>query len=270
MMSLQEDKIKKALEMQCGDISASGILKQKIDADIRRQGKIIPIPMPGEQEVSMKKQNGKHFSMKKLAVGIAAACLLLSGGVFAGKTAGYISAGSMGTFTYEELDKAERKLGFSPDVAKTFDNGYSFVEMRANKTSAMDENGNKIYTFPELVVDYARGGVKDISLYADQRLEKGEQDKAPDMTDQCGDIGLRYDIYTYKFVPAGYELTGEDKANLERDDYEISEGADSISYSRISHVTWEKDGVYYDLLGMDTALSGEEMIGMAKELIGAN
>ena len=267
MKSLDEDRIRTALNIQCGDISASDALKRKIDKEILRQEKIVPIFVSGEQEDSMKKQNRKHFSAKKFAIGVAAACLLISGGVFAGKTAGYMSAGSMGTFTYQELDKAEKKLGFSADVEENFDNGYSFVEMRVNKTSAIDKNGNKIYTFPELAVDYAKGGVKDISLYADKKPEKGVQDKEPDMTDQCGDVALRYDIYTYKFVPAGYELTAEDKANLERDDYEISEGADSISCSRISNVTWEKDGVYYDLLGMDTALSGEEMIAMAKEII---
>lgn len=267
MRSLQEDRIKMALEMQCGDISASDTLKQKIDMDIRRQGKIVAIPVSGEQEVSMKEHNKKHFSVKKFAIGVAAACLLLSGGVFAGKTAGYISAGSMGVYTWDELEKAEKKLGFSADVAEGFDNGYSFVEMRVNKTSAIDENQRKIYTFPDLSVEYARGGVKDISLHVDQRPEKGERTKAPDMTDQCGDIALRYDVYTYKFVPVGYELTEEDKENLERDDYEISEGTDSVEYSKVSHVTWEKNGVYYNLMGLDTALSGKEMIGMAKELI---
>lgn len=267
-----EDKIKMAFEMQCSDISASETLKQKIDEEIRRQGKIVPIPLSGKQEVSMKKsaQNKGHFNVKKFAVGVAAACLLLSGGVFAGKTAGYITAGTMGTYTYDELGKAEEKLGFSLDVAESFDNGYSFVQMQVDKTSAMDENQNEIYTFPELVVDYARGGVKDIALYVDQRPEKGEQSKAPDMTEQCGDIALRYDVYTYKFVPVGYELTEEDKANLARDDYEISEGADSVSFSQMTCVTWEKDGVYYDLMGMDVDLTGEEMIGMAKEIIDAN
>lgn len=269
MRSLREDKVKLALEMQCGGISASETLKQKIDMDIRRRGKIVPISASGEQEASMKEQSRKHFSIKKFAVGIAAACLLLSGGVFAGRTAGYISAGSMGIYSYSELAKAEKKLGFSADVAENFDNGYSFVKMAVDKTSAMDENRKVIYTFPELSVNYVKDGINDISLYVDQRPEKGEQAKAPDMTDQCGDIILRYDVYTYKFVPVDYELTEEDKANLERDDYEISEGADSVSYSRISHVTWEKEGIYYDLLGMDTALNGEEMIGMAKELIEA-
>lgn len=267
MKTRYEDKIKMALEMQCGGISASETLKQKIDVDIRRQGEIVQISMPGGQEDSMKEQNRTHFSIKKFAIGIAAACLLLSGGVFAGRTTGYISRGTMGTYSYGELEKAEKKLGFSADIVENFDNGYSFVEMQVNKTGATDENHKEIYTFPELCVEYMRGGVKDIALYVDKRPEKGGQKKAPDMTDQCGDITLRYDIYTYKFVPEGYELTEEDKANLARDDYEISEGADSVSYSRISHVIWEREGVYYDLLGMDTALSGEEMIGMAKELI---
>lgn len=283
MRSLQEDKIKAALEMQSGDISASEILKQKIDREISMQGKIVPMDLSGEQEVSMKKlrttgtedrsytqtkQNRKHFSAKKLAIGVAAACLLISGGVFAGKTAGYIS-GYEKAYTYAELDKAEEKLGFSPDVAEAFSNGYRFEEMRVGNTRAVDENQETLYTFPELSVSYVKDGVNDISLYVDMRPEKGEQDKEPDLTDQCGDIALRYDVYSYKFVPVGYELTEEDKANLERDDYEISEGSDEVEYAQMTHVTWEKDGMYYDLLGSDTALTGEEMFAMAKELIGA-
>ena len=80
MKTRYEDKIKMALEMQCGGISASETLKQKIDSEIRMQGKIVPISLPDGQEVSMKKsgQGKKHFSAKKLAIGVAAACLLIS------------------------------------------------------------------------------------------------------------------------------------------------------------------------------------------------
>ena len=55
MKTRYEDKIKMALEMQCGGISASETLKQKIDSEIRMQGKIVPISLPDGQEVSMKK-----------------------------------------------------------------------------------------------------------------------------------------------------------------------------------------------------------------------
>lgn len=285
MRSLHEDKIKTALEMKSGGISASETLKQRIDREIRIQGKIIPIDPSGEQERrvgedplagmeddTMKKtmQKSARFSAKKLVIGVAAACLLISGGVFAGKTMGYVSGFEKTYSSYAELDKAEEKLGFTPDVVETFSNGYSFEEMSVGNTHAVDENQKTVYTFPELAVQYVRDGVSDIGLYVDKRPEKGEQDKEPDLTDQCGDIMLRYDVYTYKFVPVGYELTEEDQANLERDDYEISEGSDEIEYSQATHVTWEKDGVYYDLLGSDTALTGEEMFAMAKELIETN
>lgn len=254
MKTRYEDRIKTALEMQGSAITASGTLKQRID-----------------KEISMKRSEQKygHFTIKKFAVGVAAACLLLSVTAFAGKTAGYRSGLAKGTYSYAELNKAEEKLGYSVDVAKQFGNGYRFDKMGVFETHAMDENQKSLYTFLELNVEYVRDGVKDINLYADKRPEKGEMRKSPDMTDQCGDIALRYDVYTYKFVPVGYELTEEDKANLARDDYEISEGSDSIEYKQISHVTWEKDGVYYDLLGMHTSLTGEEMIGMAKEIINA-
>lgn len=255
MKTRYEDMIKTALEMQGGAVMASGTLKQRID-----------------KEISMKKSEQKygHFTIKKFAVGVAAACLLLSVTAFAGKTTGYRSGLIKGTYSYEELNKAEEKMGFSVDVAKQFDNGYRFDKMSIFEAHAMDENQKSLYKFPELNVEYVRDGVKDIGLYVDKRPEKGEEKKVPDMTEQCGVIALRYDVYTYKFVPEGYELTEEDKANLERDDYEISVGADSIEYKQICHVTWEKDGVYYDLLGMDASLTGEEMIGMAKEIIAGN
>lgn len=250
-----EDKIKMTLEMRCGAISASETLKQRID-----------------KEVSMKKtvHDSRHFSGKKFAIGVAAACLLLSGSVFAGKTRGYVSGYESSYSSYAELDKAEEKLGFCVDVAERFDNGYSFEEMQVENTRAVDEEGKTLYTFPELSVQYAKDGIRDIILCVDKRPEKEEDEKAPDLTDQCGDIALRYDVYTYKFVPVDYELTEEDRANLERDDYEISVGTDEVEYAQMTHVTWEKDGVYYELLGDDTALSGEEMLEMAKEIINAN
>lgn len=271
MKNRHEDKIKAALEMQGNVVSAPDELKERIDEEIRRQEKIVPINPLGEQEVSMRKSDRKHgyFTVKKFAVGVAAACLLLSGGVFAGRTMGYVSGYEKSYSSYAELDKAEERLGFSVDVTESFSNGYRFAEMSVGNTRAVDENNKTVYTFPELSVQYAKDGIKDISLYADRRPEKGEKDKKPDLTDQCGDIALRYDVYTYKFVPVGYELTAEDKANLERDDYEISEGSDAVEYSQMTSVTWEKDGTYYLLLGSDTTLSGEEMFAMAKEIIDA-
>lgn len=270
MRSLQEDRIKMALEMQCDAISASEALKQKIDGEIGRQGEATVLCLPeGKTEVSMKNEmyRRKHFNSRKFLIGVAAACLLLSGSVFAGKTAGYISGRQMGKYTYEERGKAEAKLGYEVDLVKDFDNGYSFQSMAVQETRAVDQNNKTLYTFPELTVDYGRSGVFDISLFVEQGPETGEQEKVPDLTDMCGEITLRYDVYTYKLVPENYVLTAEDRANMARDDYEISEGADKVEYSRVSQVTWVKDGVHYDLLGMDTALSGEEMLGMAKEII---
>ena len=290
MNTKYEDKIKMALMIQCDSISASETLKRRIDEEICRQNEIssdillrrekractakrdMSADRHGElEDNTMKKETNKciHFSVKKFVIGVAAACLLLSGTIMAGKTAMYISGGRIGTYTYAEQGKAEQKLGFEVDLVESFANGYSFQEMEVMKTKAADENGNTIYDFPELDVDYARDGVSDISLYADKRPETGNWSKVPDMTDEYDGIALRYDVVTYKFVPVGYELTAEDRANMARDDYEISEGSDSVTVAQMTSVEWTKDGVYYVLLGNDTKLSGEEMLGMAKELIAA-
>ena len=188
MRTRYEDKIKMALQMQCDSISASGTLKQKIDEEIRRQGKIVPIPSredqgrtadfypsAGMEDNTMKKETGKsvRFNAKKLVIGVAAACLLLSGSIFAGKTAMYISGRGLGSFTYEEKDKAEEKLGFVVDLVESFGNGYSFQEMDVQEVRGADEDANTLYTFPQLAARYIRDGVSDISLYVDQKPEKG-------------------------------------------------------------------------------------------------
>jgi len=278
MKSRYDDKIKAALEMQCGGISASGALKQRIDREIRGQGKIVPISLSGAKEreagegpfAGMEDNAMKNkFHVKKFVIGVAAACLLLSGSIFAGKTAMYISGMRLGTYSFEEQGKAEEKLGFAVNLVESFGNGYRFEEMEVFETRAADENADTLYTFPELNVEYERDGVRDIDLYVDQKPEWEEWAKVPDMEEQYGDIALRYDVVTYKFVPEGYELTEEDRANMERDDYEISEGSDEVEIAQMSSVRWNMDGVHYHLLGSDTALSGEEMFTMAKELIDA-
>lgn len=259
MRARYENKIKMALEMQCSGISASDTLKQRIDQEI------------GTEVVTMKKSGQKqvHFRAKKFVIGVAAACLLIAGSAAAGKTAMYISGMRVGSYSYAELDKVEQKLGFDVDVVESFENGYRMQKMEVGKTKAADEKANTLYTFLELNAWYEKGSDK-ITLNADKRPEKDENTKVPNLTAKCGDIALRYDMYTYKFVPEGYELTAEDKANMERDDYEISVGSDTVEYSAVTSVTWEKDGVYYLLMGMDTALTGEEMLSMAQEVIEAN
>ncbi len=276
MRKYEKDKIKTALDMRCAGISASEALKWRIDDELGRQksGEILPLTLPAEKENFMKNAEKKRFHMsgKKFVIGVAAACLLISGAAAAGKTAYYRSSfGPNHKYkSYADLNKAEGRLGYSVDAVENFDNGYTFREIVVDKTDAVDENGNKLYDFPEMWIYYEKEGNK-VSLIIDKPLETGERAKVPDLTAQCGDIDLRYDEYTYKFVPPGYELTAEDEANMERDDYYISEGSETVEMQIAKHVTWEKNGAHYNLMAMGVdSLTGEEMLEMAEEILEAN
>lgn len=64
-----EEKIKNVLDLECDGVTASRDLKDRIDRQI----------LESQKEAG----NKKKFSMKKLVIGVAAGCLLISGGVFA-------------------------------------------------------------------------------------------------------------------------------------------------------------------------------------------
>ena len=62
-------------------------------------------------------------------------------------------------------------------------------------------------------------------------------------------------------------MTAEDIENLERSDYNISEGADEDSENQVSSAVWVKDGVRYELISLYKATPAEMLFEMAEELI---
>lgn len=252
-----EQTIKSALETECQDITASRSLKERIDDEI----------------LNSQKEAGtmKHLSVKKLVIGVAAACLLVGGGAFASGHAVSFSNGISvwdNYKSYDDMDKAQEKLGYPVDCVETFSNGYQFSEMSVDDVDAWDEDGNKAYTYKDMSIYYEKAGEPDMYLTIHKPVEAIEREKTPDATRGCGDVTLYYDEYTYKFVPLSYELTEEDKANDERDDYNISYGSDEVEIKQSKGVTWKKDGIFYNLAGFDLNLSADEMFDMAEQIIG--
>lgn len=252
-----DSSVKKALEKECCDISASEELKRRIDEAV----------CEWQEGNSM-----KHINKKKLGVMMAAACLLVSGlTVFAGRTANIRVGGSAAPeYTeYADLEKAEEQLGYTADSVEQFANGYSFADININELEACDEEDNKLYTIPTMMLRYTKDG-SDISLYIQQKIEELTISKEPDASRNCGDVTLRYDEYTYKFVPASYELTQEDIINKQKDNYMISYGSDEVTIQKVMDVRWEKNGISYEMLGFDLELTGEEMLDMAEEIVLSN
>lgn len=252
-----EENVKAVLLSECDGMTASRALKDRIDEKI----------LESEREAG----NMKHVSVKKLVIGVAVGCLLVSGGVFA---TGH--AVSLTTHHYHqddirdygELSKVEKKLGYTVDATEEFANGYRFDHMELDDVKGKDEGGNEVYTFPSLDIRYTKSGENSVSLFVEKPVETSVRSKTPDETRVCGDVTLYYDTLTNKQVPPDYVMTEEDKANEKRDDYFISVGSAEVEIHQNQTVTWDKDGVRYQLLGFDLNLSADDMFDMAEEIMG--
>ena len=256
-------KIQEAFRLQEDGLAVSEALKVRID-------KKLQVP----EADSRKEKGGNHMkiNMKKVGIGVAAACLMMSGLVFAGEIKGWRSHTSLLEPTYnsyEQMAEAETKFGHTVDCVEKFDNGYNFEKASISKMDAYDESGHTVTTVDQLWIDYSKDGGKDLELVieADKGVNNGQPKKAPDATKTIDGITVRYDIYTYKLVPANYELTPEDEANLKRDDYEISYGLDRVEIRQNESLLWAKDGVIYNLFGWNTSMDSEDFFEMAEELI---
>lgn len=210
-----DTQIKAALNNECEDILASEALKYRIDAAVS-----------GQQTGRKEKNTMKHFGIKKFCVGVAAACLLVSGiSVFAGKVDFFVnSVGMEADYTdYRDMEKVQEDLGYEVDSVERFANGYEFEGVSVGFITAISEENGKMYSVPSGDVRYRKEG-EWIDLTVNEKTGttvSDERSKEADATRICGNTTLRYDEYTNKMVPEGYELTEEDKINEQRDDFHI-------------------------------------------------
>lgn len=267
-----DQKIQEAFRLQEEGLAVSDALKERIDLDVSME-----ISSQKVSEIrSIKQKGGNHMkiNMKKIGIGVAAACLMVSGMAFAGEVKGWRSHTSLlepSYDSYERMAEAETKFGHTVDSVEEFDNGYKFEEARISKMDAFDEAGHTVTTVDQLWIDYNKEGGKDLCLVieADKGVNSIQLEKTPDAAKEIEGVTVRFDIHTYKFVPVDYELTLEDEANLKRDDYEISYGADRVEIKQNESLLWEKDGIIYNLFGWDTSMNSEDFFRMAEELITA-
>ena len=213
-----------------------------------------------------------RINMKKIAVSVAAACLLISGSVFAGNVSGVIMSGSSVPEykTYAEMGKAEKKIGYSADYVESFYKGYRFTGASVTYIKMQDDNKNTIHTVKGLDVEYEKAGQTALTLTIEQSWgEDLWKNRTPDAVRTCGNTTMRYYVTTNKYVPLDYELTDEDRANMQKENYNLGVGSDSVIINQSMNVRWEKDGVWYELFGFDVSLSSDEMFDMAEQIINA-
>lgn len=216
-----------------------------------------------------KDNNMKKFSIKKAAIMTAAACLAVGAVSVAYTGATYKTAGSRpNEFTsYDDLSKAESKAGIDVKAVERFANGYTFNEMSITHNAEHTEEGTVVARYDGISISYEKEGADTLHLDMEAAEHSDlREDEAAAQTEIDG-INVKYYVDTYKWVPAGYELTDEDQANLEKGNYYISSGADEISENKVCHAVWEQDGITYILNDIYGYISADELFAMAAEII---
>lgn len=178
-----------------------------------------------------------------------------------------MSSGGKYEYTdFEQLEQAEKQAGFQVKAKENFANGYSFKSVGVQESKDMDENDNVLATYKELSFAYE----KDMErIYINtMRSENAHENDAriPDRRAKLSEIEVGYYVDTYKWVPTNYELTAEDKANMMREDYFISYGAEEVSETEVCYATWHQEGIRYSVMAYQE-IPAEVFFAMAEELI---
>lgn len=249
---MNEEKVNQMLKQALSPVAPDEVLNQKL-----------------KEELEGKKM--RKFKVKKTVILVAACCMMLGTvGLASSGVVSYITVGTstLGEKDFSKLKSMESKAGFSIKALENFQNGYTFTEMHVAESIDHDENDNVLAKYKEIELQYEKAGADVLSINVMQAAcAHSEEEREPDQTVMIGDIEVAYMVDTYKWVPAGYELTEEDKANMERDDYFISEGVDKVSESQVSHVVWVQDGIRYSIMNVYGKTEPEVFFQMAKELI---
>ena len=251
-----DDEIQSSFQREVREIKASEEMKWKIDQEIRRS------------HLKGKKNMRRWCVNKKVVVAIATALFISTACFAGGQAVSIIGTGHPDwlCYSYEKREKAEKKLGFDIQIVKEFSNGYTIKNIDVQDNKEIDKDDNTVGKFKSASITYTKEDQGKI--YVDVEKTRACSDtREPNETREYGDITLNYYLSHYKFVPTDYELTLEDKANMEKEDYEISVGSDEVEESDVYSIHFEIGDISYSLMQFDTKMTVDELFDMAEEII---
>lgn len=244
-------------------IEASGELKKRIDHQIR---------------TSVKEERGmKHLSMKKVAIGVTAACLLVGTVCVAGTgIKSYVGSTSVKADyqNFTDMAKAEEKIGYRVDAVERFSNGFVLDDgIHISNEAVKNQAGQEEERQKGISMEYKRG--EDDIFFRVRKLYSGEDETALsgcstwDKVVEENGINFYYSQRIYKVVPDDYKITEAEQADIESGKLQIAyDGGQDTEVSQAYYAGWIKDGKLYALSGFDLSISADEMLGMAKEIAG--
>lgn len=273
-MSRKEDEaIREFFKGEAESMAAPDSLKTRIDREIDRiENDRIEKRRGSEKEAVIMK-----FQKRKVA--LAAAVIVAIGSITCyatGKMTGLMVGSSHLTEVseYSGLDTAEKKAGFETGMPETFSNGYAFKNVNTGDGQAVDAEGNGIpgTQYTDIFMTYEKDGSEitaSIMPEIGEEAAEGAESEAPEAaeTREIGGITVSYYETTMKVVPPDYELTEQDKKDMENPNFAISYGSDQVIVQKVRSIDWKADGKAYNLLDMEGTVDAETLFSMAQDVI---
>ncbi len=208
-------------------------------------------------------------SKKKIALIAVAATLVMGITVFA--ASGIISqwfSSSSSIPDYKSLPSAQqvtKDIGYEVALVDEFENGYKFDNGSVVDNVLTDDNGQAVEKFKSVTFRYLKDN--DEVLFSQDKVNSQVETNGEVVANVDG-VDVYYHSYTNKLVPPDYKMTDEDKKAEETGELVFSYGSSKVEIKEIQSVSWKKDDMNYQLLQIDGKLSADELVEMAKEVIG--
>ena len=220
---------------------------------------------------------------RKVTVGLAAALCLTAVGAFA---SGQFSAlqTSLQTedmrFSVGELQQDAAKVADGIAIPEQLA-GYAFQKGAVEYTDKLDDNGNRLATYPSVAADYGTSINEDGTVLTytarayDSELDGPEATPAqsyegqPRETREIGGLSVTYHADRYLFLPSDEQPTAEEQALADNNELYIAYGVGEREQQTYQHIDWQAGGVVYGLFTTDTTLSADELFAAAADAIGA-
>ncbi|MEA5085144.1 MAG: hypothetical protein VB018_13500 [Lachnospiraceae bacterium] len=218
---------------------------------------------------NVEEKNMNLKSMKKTR-GILVACMLLAFTTItcfaAVKIVSYTSHSTNGTFAEFPSEKEVKKeAGFVPKYVNEMSGGYKFYKGGVGETNAETEDGSVAMTLKTANFTYKNGDSTVSLLVEDGVLPKTEE--VGETVKITSDVEGRYYSNAFKFVPADYVMTEQDKADGESGKYIFSYGSEKVEINHVQQIVWEDNGMSYTLINSDDKVDKTVLADMAAEIV---
>ncbi len=221
------------------------------------------------KNVNYKKGEIYMKSKKKFALIAVAATFILGITVFA--SSGIITSivgSSSAKPDYTSLPTSQQlidDIGYSSDLIETFENGYVFHDGSVVQNALKDDSNNTVEKFKSLTLRYEKG--ENTVNFSIEKFNS-EMPESDNPIAKNGDINIYARSFVHKIVPENYVKTDEELAAESKGEIVFAyDGENHVVESNFISVSWEKDGIRYNLMQNDGDLSVDELIEMANEII---